>query len=41
MGEEALCLIADDLAALEQTANVCERRIMAEEKVPIAEKSSA
>ena len=38
MGEEALCLIAHDLAALEQTANVCERRIMAEEKVPIAEK---
>jgi hypothetical protein len=38
MGEEALCLIAADLAALEQTANVCERRIMAEEKVPIAEK---
>ena len=38
MGEEALCLIADDLAALEQTANVCERRIIAEEKVPIAEK---
>jgi hypothetical protein len=38
MGQEALCLIADDLAALEQTANVCERRIMAEEKVPIAEK---
>jgi hypothetical protein len=38
MGEEALGLIADDLAALEQTANVCERRIMAEEKVPIAEK---
>src|SRR6202040_983644 len=38
MGEEALCLIANDLAALEQTANVCERRIMAEEKVPIAEK---
>ena len=30
--------IAADLAALEQTANVCERRIMAEEKVPIAEK---
>jgi hypothetical protein len=25
MGEEALCLIADDLEALEQTANVCER----------------
>jgi hypothetical protein len=38
MAEEALCLIADDLAALDQTANVCERRIMAEEKVPIAEK---
>ena len=38
LGEEALCLIADDLAALEQTANVCERRIMAQEKVPIAEK---
>ena len=38
MGEEALGLIAADLAALEQTANVCERRIMAEEKVPIAEK---
>src|SRR6478672_3763377 len=38
MGEEALCLIADDLAALEQTANVCERRIMSEEKVPVAEK---
>jgi len=38
MGEEALGLIVDDLAALEQTANVCERRIMAEEKVPIAEK---
>ena len=38
MGEEALCLIAANLAALEQTANVCERRIMAEEKVPIAEK---
>ena len=38
MGEDALCLIADDLAALEQSANVCERRIMAEEKVPMAEK---
>src|SRR5207344_514440 len=38
MGEEALGLIAADLAALEQTANVCERRIMAQEKVPIAEK---
>ena len=38
LGEEALCLIADDLAALDQTANVCERRIMAQEKVPVAEK---
>ena len=27
-GEEALCLIAEDLAALEQAANVCERRVM-------------
>jgi len=38
MGEEALRLIAEDLAALEQTANVCERRIMEQEKVPVAEK---
>ena len=38
MAEDALCLIADDLAALEQSANVCERRIMAEEEVPMAEK---
>jgi hypothetical protein len=38
MGEEALCLIADDLAALEQAANVCERRIIEEQKVPVAEK---
>jgi transposase, IS5 family len=38
LGEEALCLIADDLAALDQTAHVCERRIMAQEKVPVAEK---
>jgi hypothetical protein len=38
MGEEALGLICADLTALEQTANVCERRIMAQEKVPIAEK---
>jgi hypothetical protein len=38
MGEEALCLIAEDLAALEQTAHVCERRIMEQEKVPVAEK---
>ena len=38
MGEEALGLIAEDLAALEQAANVCERRIMGQEKVPMAEK---
>jgi hypothetical protein len=33
MAEEAVGLIADDLAALEQAANVCERRIIAEEEV--------
>jgi hypothetical protein len=38
MAEEALCLIAEDLAALEQAANVCERRVMEQEKVPVAEK---
>jgi hypothetical protein len=38
VGEEALCLIAEDLAAVEQAANVCERRVMAEETVPVAEK---
>ena len=38
MGEEALGLIVDDLAALEQAANVCERRIMEQEKVPMAGK---
>jgi hypothetical protein len=38
MCQEALCLIAEDLTALEQTANVCERRIMEQEKVPVAEK---
>ena len=37
-GEEALCLIAEDLAALEQAANVCERRVMEHEKVPMVEK---
>ena len=37
-GEEAVGLIAEDLAALEQAANVCERRIMEQEKVPVAEK---
>src|SRR5258707_11639512 len=30
--------IAEDLAALEQAANVCERRVMGQEKVPVAEK---
>jgi hypothetical protein len=38
MGRKALWLIAEDLAALEQTTNVCERRIMEQEKVPVAEK---
>jgi hypothetical protein len=38
MGLEVLCLIAEDLAALEQGANVCERRVMGQEKVPVAEK---
>ena len=37
-GQEALGLIAEDLATLEQAANVCERRIMEQEKVPMAEK---
>jgi hypothetical protein len=37
-GQEALGLIAEDLAALEQAANVCERRIMEQQKVPVAEK---
>src|SRR6195256_447855 len=37
-GQEALGLIAEDLAALEQAAKVCERRIMEQEKVPMAEK---
>src|SRR6201982_1316252 len=35
---EFLCLISEDLAALEQAANVCERRVMEQEKVPVAEK---
>jgi hypothetical protein len=37
-GQEALYLIAEDLAALEQAANVCERRVMEQEKVPVADK---
>ena len=36
--EEALWLIAEDLAALEQAADVCQRRVMEQEKVPVAEK---
>jgi hypothetical protein len=36
--EEAVAFMAEDLRALEQAAHVCERRIMAEEKVPMAEK---
>jgi hypothetical protein len=38
MSEEVLCLIAEDLRALEQAALVCERRVMGQEKVPVAEK---
>jgi hypothetical protein len=38
MSEEVLGLIADDLAALERAAQVCERRIMEQQKVPVAEK---
>jgi hypothetical protein len=37
-GQEVLGLISEDLAALEQAANVCERRVMEQEKVPVAEK---
>ena len=38
MSEEVLGLIAEDLAALEQAAQVCERRIMRQEQVPVTEK---
>jgi transposase, IS5 family len=38
MSEEVLCLIAEDLAALEQAAQVCERRVMGQEQVAVAEK---
>jgi hypothetical protein len=38
MAQEVLRLISEDLAALEQAANVCERRVMEQEKVPVAEK---
>ena len=38
MSQEVLGLIAEDLRALEQAAVVCERRVMDQEKVPVAEK---
>ena len=38
MAQEAVSLLADDLQALEQSANVCERRTVEEEKVPVDEK---
>jgi hypothetical protein len=38
MSQEVLGLIAEDLSALEQAAQACERRIMGQEKVPVAEK---
>ena len=38
MAQEVLGLISEDLAALEQAADVCERRVMEQEKVPVAEK---
>lgn len=38
LAEAALAFIADDLTGLEQAANVCERRMMDEEKVPQDEK---
>jgi len=38
MAQEVLCLISEDLTALQQAANVCERRVMEQEKVPVAEK---
>ena len=41
VGEKALCLIAEDLAALEQAADVCERRVMAEEQCRSQKSSSA
>src|ERR1700752_1281973 len=38
MAQEVLCLVSEDLTALEQAANVCERRVMEQQKVPVAEK---
>jgi Transposase DDE domain len=38
LAEEAVGLMGDDLRALAQAADVCERRVLQEEKVPMAEK---
>jgi len=38
MAQEVLCLIAEDLEALEQAASVCQRRVMEQEKVAVADK---
>ncbi len=38
LAEAAVGLLGEDLQALAQTASVCERRILAEEKVPVSEK---
>ena len=38
LAEEALGMISDDLAALAQAADACERRVLEEEKVPMADK---
>src|SRR6516165_10301593 len=38
MAQEVLCLISEDLAALEQAANVGERRVMEQEKLPVEDK---
>jgi hypothetical protein len=40
MAQEALCLIADDLAAVELAANVCDRRIMEQRKCRWRKRSS-
>ena len=37
-GRKVLWLISEDLAALAQAANVCQRRVVEQEKVPVAEK---
>jgi hypothetical protein len=38
MSEEVLSFISEDLGALEQAAQVCERRVLGQEQVPVAEK---